>query len=220
MLSIGIILSGIVWWQTQSELGVSNLEFCLSSSCIELFSRTYSGAIKILAVTLSLLVSLATTGGILVALMSYQESVSANSLSNHVSHLSLFRSYIEREIEKGQKLRNSSVDIHAWYFLMFPRSRSGSTRLSDRYIGSISALALVIERSNGSAVSGTGGTFRFATHQEAIISVLKPVGINLTRHSRMDFYEIEGEVFGLVNAVNSAFAYSGDVSKLPERKYR
>lgn len=220
LLIAGMVFAFSVWWATWKQPDVAVLEFCLTSDCIGLFKSKFAGAVDAVAATISILVGVATAGGIVVALMSYKESVSANALSNHIAHLTLFRAYLEKEIAKRPRLKESSVDIHAWYFCMFPRSRSGSTAMSASYAERIRGISLVISGSNARASHAKSGSFRFVQHQEELISALGPLGVNISRQPRMDFYDVEGEVFELIDSINVAFSYASETSALPRRNYR
>lgn len=219
-LAIGLGVALTVWVKTLQQPDVASLHVCFSSKCVALFKEKFQGVIDVVSATMSVLVGSATVGGIIVALMSYRESVRANALSNHISHLTLFRSYVEDEISRHSRVRASSVDIHGWYFLMFPYSRQGGTSISKVYVEKVAALVDVVESSNRRASSAREGSFRFVQHQDEVISALLPLGIRVTRQPRMDFFEIEGHIFALVESVNVAFAYGSSLSRLPSRGYR
>lgn len=220
LLAVGIGFALTVWWSTWRQPDVSALEICFTSDCVTLFKTKFAGVVDAVTATIAVLVGVATAGGIVVALMSYKESVNANALSNHIAHLTLFRAYLEKEIAKRSRLKESSIDIHAWYFSMFPRSRSGSTAISASYIDGVRGISRVVSESNARASQARTGSFRFLQHQDELISALRALGINISRQPRMDFYEVEGEVFELIDSINVAFSYSSETGVLPLRNYR
>ncbi len=215
----GISLAVVIVISTRLDPGVRELELCLSSECFDLFGKTFKGAIDVVSATLSALVTLATVGGIVVALLVYNETVRANTLSNHISHLALFRSYVEKEIAKKNVLIEASVDFHAWYVLMFPESRMGNVVLSEEYVKAIHAVRDSILESNINASKAKGGSFRFVQHQEKTIKFLVAIGLKIKRQPRMEFFELEDEIYKLIDSVNGAFAAPKSMAPLPKRRY-
>jgi len=220
VLLLGLCVAAAIFWATRGEPAVKELEFCLSNECVDLFKKTFGNAIGVVTLTFSALVAIATVGGIFVALLVYRETVRANSLSNHISHLALFRSYVEKEVGRMNMLRESSVDSHRWYVLMFPQSRIGDTTISSEYSHAFEEIRRCILSSNGSATKAENGSFRFLAHQDQVIAALKRIGLIIRRQPRMEFFELEGEIYQLIDSVNSAFWYSQSIQRLPDRRYR
>lgn len=193
--------------------------FCFSNDCVERFFKIFDQSFLILDATLDVLVGLVTVGGVVVALMSYLNSASATALSNHISHFSIFQSYVASEISKRNRISQSSVDVFVWYNLIFSNSRTGKTSISDQYCDVISALNLEISFSNDQARTAVKGSFRYMPHQQRIIEALLSLGIVLTHQPRNEFYEIEDQVFSLISSLNNSFCYSDKVPELLKRRY-
>jgi len=217
--ALGVVFSIVVFFNT----GLSGDEFtrsiCLNNGCVERFFKIFDQSFLILTVTLELLVGLATIGGIIVALMSYLNSSSATALSNHISHFSIFQSYVAAEIAKRSRISPASVDVFVWYNLIFSNSRTGKTSISDQYCDVISALNSEILLSNEQARTAVQGSFRYMPHQQRIIDALRSLGVALTHQPRNEFYEIEDQAFALISSLNKSFCYSNKVPELLKRKY-
>ena len=216
----GLAASLFVMLVTIDEGHLSKRSLCYTSECLKVAARIHEYSINIMSTTFAVVMCIATAGGIIVALLSYRESVRANTLSNHIGHLALFQSFVDRESTKLLRVSARSIDVHQWYILMFPESRSGRTSLSSEYKEAVGEIAREIIVSNTAATSAIDGSFRFVEHQERMIRAMRMIGVNITRHSRVEFFEVEIDIFTLINSVNSSFCYAADVAKLPARKYR
>lgn len=215
----GMLVSFIVFLATGFAESVFYKEFCLTNTCVEYGLSLYSQALLVLKETLNLLVTLATIGGIIVALLSYLNSSGATALSNHISHFSIFQSYIANEISKRDRLSASSIDIFLWYNAIFFKSRSGLTTISPEYVFLVEAINDEIKKSNLQSESVVDGSFRYRPHQERIIQTLKNIGVVLTHQPRNEFYEIEEQILSLIITVNKSFCYSDQVPQIIKRKY-
>jgi len=215
----GFLVAITVFLVTGWQEGVFALGSCFSSACVKNAVEYYSGALLIFKETLNLLVMVATIGGIIVALLSYLNTSGATALSNHISHFSVFQSYIVNEISKRDRISPASVDTLFWYNVIFSNSRSGRTTISPSYIDAVNQLNGEIIFSNNQATSVANGTFRYKPHQERVIQALQAFGIKLTHQPRNDFYEIEMQVFSLIMCVNSSFCYEDQVPALNTRQY-
>lgn len=220
VLVAGFSLSIFVFINTVKSGAMESSQLCYTSNCFEAAIKIHKSSIDIIVATFGMMVALATTGGIVVALLSYRESVRANTLSNHIGHLALFQAFIDRETAKLARVSAKSIDSHQWYVLMFPHSRAGNTAVSNSYVSAVKLVAEQIATSNRAARSAIDGSFRFVDHQERMISALKGIGISITRHTRVDFYDVEIEVFSLLKSVNSSFCYGAEIEILPARVYR
>ncbi|WP_220805047.1 retron Ec48 family effector membrane protein [Pseudomonas sp. NCCP-436] len=216
---IGLTTSAIVFFVTGFFGGEFTRSFCLHNACVERFFTLFEQSFQILDSTLNLLVSLATVGGIIVALMSFLNSASATALSNHISHFSTFQNYISSEISKRNRISPASVDVFVWYNLIFSNSRTGKTNISDEYCKLIDELNGEISCSNEQAKTATQGSFRYMPHQQRIMQAVLSIGISLSHQPRNEFYEIEDQIFSLINSVNKSFCYSDKVPELLKRKY-
>jgi hypothetical protein len=215
----GISVSFIIFIKTGLAEAVFSKEFCITNTCVEHALTLYSQSLLLLKETFNLLVTLATVGGIIVALLSYLNSVGATALSNHISHFSIFQSYLSNEISKRDRLSASSIDTFLWYNAIFFKSRSGLTTISPEYVSLINSINNEITKSNLQAEKIVDGSFRYRPHQERIIQSLKNIGIALTHQPRNEFYEIEDQLFSLIITVNKSFCYSDVVPLILKRKY-
>jgi hypothetical protein len=164
-------------------------------------------------------VAVATAGGILVALWNYFSVVENSALANHISHFSTFQTYLNNEISKRSRIHAGSIDTFHWYNMIFPNSKSGSMIVADGYKGFVGDLNAKISNSNFLASTPTGESFRYKPHQVAMKSQLEKIGILIPLQPRVEYYEIEDQLFSLISCVNNAFCVGGNVEMLTERKY-
>ena len=216
--ALGVLFSFVLFLVTGLG-GEFSRPLCVDNVCVKKFFEIYDQSFLILASTLSLLVGLATIGGIIVALMSYLNSESATALSNHISHFTIFQNYIATEVSKRNRISLSSIDTFVWYNLVFSNSRLGKTSISDGYCKLIIELNEEIFFSNEQARTAAQGSFRYMPHQKRIIAALDRMGIGLGHQPRNEFYEIEDQIFSLVSSLNKSFCYSNKVPELLRRKY-
>lgn len=216
--AIGVLIS-VMAVITTGVGGVFSRRLCFNNDCIKEFLGLFDQSFLILTATLNLLVGLATIGGIIVALMSFLNSANATALTNHISHFSIFQSYLAVEISKRNRISATSVDTFVWYNLIFSNSRAGKTTISDEYCSRISGLNNEILFSSSQAKTAVQGSFRYMPHQKRIIDALALIGIALSHQPRNEFYEIEDQIFSLISSVNKSFCYSDKVPELLKRQY-
>lgn len=181
------------------------LSLCVRNECVKYFLEQIDQSISIINATVTLLVAIATVGGIFVAVSTYRATVKTNSLSSHLSHLAAFQSYVTSEINKHERLSAQSFDLILWYVAIYPKSRVGSLEVSIEYMDFGDKLATVI--GNGNKVMDTSGAdkFRFMPHQQSLIELMKNIGVQLERHHRKAWYEVEDDLLSLINAVHRTF---------------
>lgn len=217
--ALGLVLSIFIFVWT----GLSDRQFfasiCFSNDCVKSFFESFDQSFIILGKTFELLVSIATIGGIVVALMSYLSSASATALSNHIAHFTIFQTYMAAEIARRNRISPVSIDSFVWYNLIFSNSRTGKTYVSDKYCVAIAMLNEVVEFSNEQAKTAAQGSFRYMPHQQRIINALLSLGITLTHQPRNEFYEVEDQIFSLISTLNKNFCYSDKVPDLLKRAY-
>ncbi len=216
--ALGTLISIVIFIATGIG-GEFSRALCFNNVCVKKFIEIFDQSFIILNATLTLLVGLATIGGIIVALMSYLNSASATALSNHISHFSIFQNYVSIEITKRNRISATSVDTFVWYNLIFSNSRTGKTSISDEYCSLISALNNEISTSNEQAKTATQGSFRYMPHQKRIMNSLESFGIRIGHQPRNEFYEIEDQIFSLISSLNKSFCYSDKVPELIKRNY-
>lgn len=193
--------------------------FCLTNECLEEAIILYSASIKIFKGLLIVLTTIATIGGIFLALKSYINTYSSSILHNHISHLSLFKDFILGELEKRDKLHISSFDIFKWYNLIYSNSKSGSMGISTEYTDAIKSINGVINSSNQKVSKATNGSYIYKKHQNTLISVMLPLGIEMSSLPRNNFYEVETQLLALISVVNIEFCSDIDIVELQKRYY-
>lgn len=224
VLIIGIVaLAGgafaiSVFYETGSN-GMFSRSFCIRNECVELFAKEFSASLKILTVTGALIGGLVTFGGILVALFSYLGDAKSAALSNHISHLAIFSSHIYTEIDKRDRLGKESFDVIKWYNCIYDASRQGDLSVSKSYLDFMRSLENVVKKSNGLVGWEEEGGYRYKAHQQSLKELMSKIGVTLCFMPRLDFHEMEGQLFDLVKTVNGSFCQSHDLVVLPDRKY-
>lgn len=216
----GFLAAAIVGFIAVVGSGILSEQICFSEKCIKNASDVWQYPFYVLCATLNLLVSIATIGGIFVALLGYLHTTAATAFGNHISQLEVFQKYLESEISKRSRVSPRSVDIYRWYNLIFPDSDTGTLNVSLGYEGIVESLTSVIENGNSQSKSAVKGSFRFVSHQENMIKALSLFGIKLDRQPRVEFFEIEDEILSLIRAVNFAFCGKSSRCIIPDRNYR
>ncbi|HEK2789087.1 retron Ec48 family effector membrane protein [Proteus mirabilis] len=220
IISLGIILFITSLFFTGIQEGFFSRSFCFHNTCISNFTKGYSQSILILQATFILLGLVASIGGIVVALLGYTNSVSVSALGNHISHFKIFQEYLSYEINKRDRLSPSSFDIFKWYNIIFNKSRSGSTSISQDYRDLIIKINSAITESNNACSHAKSGSFSYVKHQINITTLLRDFGITHPRLPRNDYYEVEDQVFELIDNINREFCYSSSIEPLVKRLYR
>lgn len=193
--------------------------FCLTNECLETTITLFSASIKIFQGLLIIVTSIATIGGIFLALKSYINSYNNSILHNHISHLSIFKDFILGELNKRDKLDISSFDIFKWYNLIYSESKIGSMKISTKYISAINQINAVIDSSNQKASMATNGSFLYKKHQNILISAMLPLGVEMCVLPRNNFYEVETQLMSLVSVINKEFCSDTDIPELQKRYY-
>ncbi|CAM2775237.1 retron Ec48 family effector membrane protein [Pseudoalteromonas distincta] len=219
---IGLIILVLMVASTFYSIANSEYQtftFCFKNECVNNTINTFSGAIKFFSGLIFILTSIATIGGIFIALMGYINNHQSNMLNNHISHFSLFKEYLKAETLKRDRLSLSAFDVFKWYNLIFENSRTGSMNISKTYISLITEVNRELDVSNKQSQQATEGSFYYKKHQYRVINVLKKLGVILEVHPRNDFYEIEGQLLSLISSINNEFCACESIPKLNERKY-
>ena len=151
--------------------------------------------------------------------MTYLATVSSSILTNHIAHFAIFKDCVDGEIKKRSSVNESSVDILSWYNSVFPRSRVGEITVSNSYVSWVNELNRIIGNSNSKMTSPADGSFRYTDHQTKITKHLAKIGIALDRYPRNDFFEIEGQVFLLIDSINESFSFPEKLPRTAERRY-
>lgn len=228
ILVLGIVISFVAFsgaalgfysfYETYKIESLSQKEFCLASKCLVALAKRTEGVIKVFEATAWLLTIIATVGGVFVALMTYRTGIRNSNLSNHISHLNMFRDFINAEISKRKYLTPDRVNIYQWYVLIFPDSKYGDVKVSRSYGDSILGIEGIVNSAN-EKISDATGKYDYRTHQFKMIASLNKIGIKISNGAKNEFIAVELQVFDLIDCVNMTFAdVSVELTKL-ERKY-
>lgn len=216
----GFVLFVLVVVATSLESEHFSRPICFKGSCVEDYLEQQGPAFTILTGTLDLAVSIATIGGIVVALLSYFNTSSSAALANHIEHLKVFSDYLEVEIAKRSRLKSSVIDTLLLYGVIFSQSRSGKTTVSKEFQQIIEGLNKIIIESNTQCVSGTSGGFSYRKHQEKVRKHLEPIGITVYLAPRNDYFEMEQELFSLLHRLSQSFCAPGSVPEISAVHYQ
>lgn len=216
----GFAFSLIVFLATLSNGGLLSHEFCLSNSCVSYFFKQTGSVFLILSATGGVIVGLITFGGILIALSNYQNLVKTSTLTNHLSHMSIFSDYVYSETDKRPRLTKASIDVLKWYNYIYSDSRFGRLEVSPRYIEFIASINNGINTSNNLYIGPSLDKYEYKFHQGLMIDRMLNIGITLHRLPRLDFNEVEDQVLDLIYTINRSFCMPMDDIAFIERKYK
>lgn len=214
--SISTLVAGAIIFSDE----IYRLPICFSNKCFGRFYEHFSAAFAIAKSTLDLIVVVATVGAIFVGLLSYLSALRSSHFTNHVSHLTLFQSFFVEEVRKRDLLSLSSFDTHKIYGLIYGGSRKGDMTISDAYYLFIDSVNKVIGESNFKSFKASKGPFIYKEHQSRMIKALILIGFDLQFMPKKDFYEIEVQVFSLIDAISNSFCGGDPRAKLHDRIYR
>jgi len=219
VVGVGVSLAITVFLVTGVKADIFSQSLCLTNQCFERFVNSFSSVFSIFKVTGAILAGVTTFGGILIALLSYLNSLKTTALSNHLSHLSMFHAYVTAEIEKRSRLDRGCFDLLRWYNLIYSGSKIGLLEVSEDYIEFIRELNRIIGFSNSLTTNEKGGGYRYKDHQETIKKLFLHSGIRMHSLPRLDFHEAEGEVIDLIETVNLSFCGPSFSLRVNERVY-
>lgn len=204
VLAIGVFLSLIVFFSTIYNERLYLRGLCLSDKCINYFLSSFTG-VSIILQSIAWLITLITTiGGIAIALMTYKTGVKNSNLTNHISHLNMFRDYVNAEISKRKFVSPDKVNIYKWYSLIFPLSKKGDVSISLSYKGNIDAIVTVIMDANNK-ITEAGGKYVYTHHQASMLSAIGLLGIKFSSGPKNEFILIEEQLFELIDCINLTF---------------
>lgn len=217
LCGLGIFAAVII--STSNEKGYFQSPFCWKSTCVKDYLGATEQAFIIAKATLDLGVAIATIGGIFVALLSYFSTSTNAALTNHIEHLKVFGEYLEAEISKRDRLSSQQIDTLFLYGKIFNKSRLGKTTVSNDYAHFVEKLNALIGESNERSVVGTPGGFSYNDHQRRIRDHMANAGVIVYMAPRNDYFEMEGQLFSLLNRISQSFCSPGSVPGLTSRKY-
>lgn len=217
---VGFLVSAVIAGSIVFADEIYRLPICFSNKCFLRFYEYFSSAFTVAKSTLDLIGVVATVGAIFVGLLSYLSALRSSHFTNHVSHLTLFQGFFVEEIRKRDLLALSSFDVHKIYGLIYGGSRSGDMSVSGAYFSFIGSVNAVIGESNFRSFKASKGPFIYKDHQSRMIDVLALIGFDLQFMPKKDFYEIELQVFSLIDAISNSFCGGDARAKLDARMYR
>lgn len=187
--------------------GLYSLSFCISFQCIDTVFVAIASVISLIELLIKILVASVTIFGVYHALNNYLSSIDASRSNIHLTHLNTFKHYLISEVEAHDRLKIKSFNTFKWYNIAFPLSSKGKLDIGNDYKNWIDDLNSQVENSNNMINGTTPKGFDYKEHQTRIILVLTKVGIKLPRLPRNDFYELEGEIFHLINKINQEYCF-------------
>ena len=218
-LLIGLFFSGTVLISTIINEELYKQPFCFKNGCVSDFIKDTETVFTSAKATFDLGVAIATIGGIFVALLSYLSSSANSALTNHIEHLKIFSDYLDGEIKKRDRLSHPLIDTLFLYSFIFRQSRSGKTEVSSEYEKFISDLNKIIDESNQRCVVGTPGGFSYKNHQRRIRDHLHSIGITVNTAPRNDYFEMEAQLFSLINRISQSFCSSSNLAPIAKQTY-
>lgn len=195
------------------------LPICITNKCVAFWLEKNSTIIGIISFTGSTIAGIVTLSGIVIALSSYQNAVKSSTLSNHLSHLSIFSTYTFSETDKRNRLNRSDIDTLKWYNLIYSESKKGNFEISGNYITFIEAISEQIKESNKLFINSGNDEYRYKHHQAAMIDLVKDAGVTLHHLPRIDFHEVEGQLLNLITTINKSFHGDAFPGLFPDRNY-
>jgi len=217
LCSLFFIIVILIFYYVDSAL--YNLEFCLSSGCISGFFYEFKNIIPIFEFLLKTLLSVVTIFGVLAALKNYLNTTHSARVNIHLTHLNTFKEYLQSEVNKEPRIDTKTVDILKWYNLAFPESRKGSLDIGSIYLKTVGDINKEIEISNKTSSGKLTKVFKYNEHQTRIIDKLSVLGIYVNRMPKKEFFEVEEEIFTLINKINKEICLLETQYFLFKRKY-
>ncbi|MFV7785288.1 retron Ec48 family effector membrane protein [Shewanella marisflavi] len=217
VISVIILLACVIFIIIDSSLYKTNV--CFETQCIKRFFTEVKPIVPITEFLMKMLLSMTTIFGIYYALKNYLNTTNTSRISVHLTHMNTFKEYVLAEIENEPRINKKSIDILKWYNSAFPESRKGSLDVGKEYISKINILNAEIEESNNISTGTTIKAFKYQEHQDRIIKKLAQLGIHVNRMPKKDFFDVEEEIFELINKVNKELCLLNIEYRLKFRKY-
>lgn len=204
VLLVGVFFSIIISFLTIVEEKLYAKDFCFTNKCIDYFFKNFNGVSIILQSIAWLITLITTVGGVFIALMTYKIGVKNSSLTNHISHLNMFRDYVNAEIAKRKFISPDKINIYKWYSLIFPLSKKGDVSVSCNYEEKINGIVDVVKEANAK-ITEPDGKYIYTHHQVMMRDAIGLLGIKISTGPKNDFILIEEQVFELIDCINLTF---------------
>ncbi|MGE8451043.1 MAG: retron Ec48 family effector membrane protein [Pseudomonadales bacterium] len=219
ILIVGIGFAVVIVILTIFDKELYLQDICFNSECVGRFFGYIGSATSTAKAAIDFGVAIATMGGIFVALLSYFNSSSNAALTNHIEHLKVFTEYIEAELDKRDRLSRSHFDILFLYGKIFSLSRVGKTTVSNDYNAFLNRVNEIIDESNERCSIGTPGGFSYKEHQRRVRDHMTGVGITIYTAPRNDYFEMEKQLFSLLDRISHSFCSGGELTKIHNQRY-
>ena len=201
---LGVFFSIIVSALTIYSENLYQKDICFTDKCVTAFFSHFNSVSIILQSAAWLITLIATIGGIGIALMTYKSGVKNSNLTNHISHLNMFRDYVNAEISKRKFISPDKVNIYKWYSLIFPYSKKGDVSVSVKYRSKIEGVIKVIIDAN-EKITDPAGKYVYTHHQVSMLDAIGLLGVKISTGPKNEFVLIEEQVFELIDCINLTF---------------
>lgn len=202
---VGLALSTIIFLITGFYGSTFTLDLCLENRCFVHLLEIYSIPVAIIKLTGGAIIGIFAFGSFAVASKNYVNSKNSYNSNIHVSNIDIFLTYAHSEITKRNGLKPSSFDLLKLYNTIYPTSQYGTLTISDEYKHKINRIQSTIDSSNHKFNTVSQEKFLYKDHQTEIQKSLADIGISINRMPRLDFYDIEGQIFDFINVINFSF---------------
>ena len=201
---LGVFLSVIVFFHTVYSENLYQKNICFTDKCVTAFFANFNSVSVILQSVAWLITLITTIGGIGIALMTYKTGVKNSNLTNHISHLNMFRDYVNAEISKRKFISPDKVNIYKWYSLIFPYSKKGDVSVSIQYKSKIEDIIKVIVDAN-ERITDPAGKYVYTHHQVSMLDAVGLLGVKISTGPKNEFVLIEEQIFELIDCINLTF---------------
>lgn len=189
----------------------------LSNNCLKEIMSNYSIGFLAVKNTFNLSVTITTLYIAFFAIISYRDNKSKNEKSNHLEHISLFRSYIEGEFRHYTSISKDSFHIYKMHSCIFNSPETGDFSMSEEFRTTLKKIVTTIKKSNAHY---TSKSFNIYHHRNSIINSLANIGIEIEPTKRLDYLLIEDDLFELLDNLQTAFFKSQKISLKAHPYYR
>ncbi|MBH1902869.1 hypothetical protein I5U22_16135 [Serratia ureilytica] len=201
---LGVIFSVVVSVFTIYSEKLYQRDICFTDSCVIKFFANFNSVSIILQSVAWLITLITTIGGIGIALMTYKTGVKNSNLTNHISHLNMFRDYVNAEISKRKFISPDKVNVYKWYSLIFPYSKKGDVSVSIQYKSKIEDIIKVIVDAN-EKITSPARKYVYTHHQISMLDAIGLLGVKISTGPKNEFVLIEEQVFELIDCINLTF---------------
>ena len=193
-------------------------EFCLDIHCFSEFASAFGVQVRLIKLGAASASFVALIFGSYLALKSYLTAAEVGAFGNRIAHIGLFERFVQVELGRKRRLHTSSVDVYSLYRLMYQGGSLNASEASPQFVGAISNIYKVIEKSSASYKDSS--EFKFENHRRNMIAAISEVHIRMDRLPRIDFLEVEDEVVEFIGVLALVFAPETSPSSMPLRLYR